>query len=167
MGADTSGVDQFKQTLREMGKFGEGGAALAEILQQRSESRSREGTRVVSLEDGTGNALSARVNADNNLGTEARFGRTSTVMGDDTVTTTSQELIAIRAGRLTFTIQNLDDAIAIYFHVGSGIATTSSLRLGPGQMYSPPPGVAFEGPLSFITAAGSAQLAWVEYLAGG
>jgi hypothetical protein len=180
MGVDTSGVDQFRRILNEgqgnqretqavldsmnaPPKPGETQAVL-DLLNGRPQRG--EKNRVVSIEDGTGNALSTRVNADNNLGTEARFGRTSVVTGDATVTTSSVAIISQRAGRLTLTIQNLDDLIAIYFHLGSGIATTNDLRLDPGQMYSLPPGVAFEGPVSFVTPSGSAPLAYVEYSAG-
>lgn len=124
----------------------------------------QEGTRVVSLEDGTGNALSARVNADNNLGAEARYGRTTVYADNGTTQATSQVLIAARTGRLTLTLQNLDDTGAVHFLVGGGTATTEDLMLGPGQMYSLPPGVAFEGAVSFISAGpGGETVSWVEY----
>jgi hypothetical protein len=161
MGVDTSAVDQLRQTIREMKKRGEAG-----FMEDMNLGRVREGTRVVALEDGTGNALAARVNADNNVGTEARFGRTSVVSGSDTADTTSQVFISERAGRLTFTLQNLDDATPVHFRMGTGSATTGDLRLDPGQSYSPPPGIAFEGPVSCVTGVGSAVCSWVEYVSG-
>ena len=101
MGVDTSGVDQFRQVVREMERGGDGAAALQEILQNRQDGgavaqeilrkrgggaevlqKSTDGGRVMSLEDGTGSAASARVNGDNNLGTEARYGRTSACVND-------------------------------------------------------------------------------------
>ena len=173
MGVDTSGVDQFRQLMREFERGGEGAAAIEEILQNRQgdasqvtemlRKRGSNGERVVALEDGTGSATSARVNADNNLGTEARFGRTSVTHDSEMVGTTSTACLVATPGRLTFTIQNLDDTIPIHFHLGTGAATTDDPRLDPGQFYSPPSGVAFEGPMSAITPTGTAKLAIVQF----
>lgn len=124
---------------------------------------SREGTRLVALEDGTGSAYGARVSGDNNLGVEARHGRNSTATTTTNVGTTSTEVVGTTAGRIQATIQNTHDANDLFLRFGTDVATDADLRLGPGEMYSFPPGAAYEGPIQARGSAAATGIVVIEY----
>jgi hypothetical protein len=121
--------------------------------------------RVVSLEDGTGEARAARVSTDNNLGAEARYGRTEVETETETVGTSSVEVLGADDARLQFTLQNLSDTDFVHVRLGPSTtaATTNDLRIDPGQMYSLPPGVAYTGAVQAIATAANTKLVVVRY----
>ena len=125
----------------------------------------RSPDRVVSLESGTGESLAAKVTRDNNLGAEARYGRTTVTTATETVGTSSVEVLAADDARLQFTLQNLSDTDFIHVRLGpnSAAATTNDLRIDPGQMYSLPPGVAYTGAVQAIATAANTKLVVVQY----
>jgi len=160
-GVDMQAGEQLRLFLAQM--EGERRQGFLELLQSVGSGRD---SRVVSLEDGTGGATGARVTSGNNLGVDARYGDTVVVASSVDLSTTSAQVLGAEAGRLSFTLQNLDSVDSVHFRLGGGTATTSDLRLDPGQMFSLPSGVAFDGIVTARAAAGSPRLSIVEYKVG-
>ena len=141
--------------------FAQSQAAFAEQFDRAPSSPDR----VVSLEDGTGEARAARVTTDNNLGAEARYGRTEVETETETVGTSSVEVLGADDTRLQFTLQNLSDTDFVHVRLGPSTtaATTNDLRIDPGQMYSLPPGVAYTGAVQAIATAANTKLVVVRF----
>jgi hypothetical protein len=162
-----SRAEEFKNVAREMAATQQ--QALLDMANQAAANAAAAGgkgrqERVTAIEDGTGTASAVRVNGDNNLGVESRYGRVSVTTGGTDVGTTSTSILAAATGRLGLTLQNLDGSSAIHFRLGGGTCTlTDDLRLGPYESYSLPPGVAFEGAVTAIATPATARMAWVEY----
>jgi hypothetical protein len=123
--------------------------------------------RVVSLEDGTGAAFGARVNDENNIGVEARYGRNAIVTTYTTVGTTAAVLVSATDKRLQVTIQNLHDVNLLFINLGGTPVVGQDLMLPPGGMFSLPPGVAYEGAISGIASAADTDVVVVEYRVQG
>lgn len=117
----------------------------------------------VSIEDGTGGAYGARVNGENNMGVEARHGRTDIAKTFVQVGTTSQQVVAAEDKRLQVTLQNLHDVNSLFLNLGSAATANQDLKLPPGAMYSLPPGVAFTGAIHAVASAADTGVVVVEY----
>lgn len=78
--------------------------------------------------------------------------------------TSSAQLVAANASRRQIDIQNLDGANAIHIRLSdASAATTSCLRIGPGERYTFPPGVSYTGIIKFISAAGTPAVVVQEF----
>ncbi len=103
-----------------------------------------------SIFDGQQPNNAVRVSGEGALLTEMTQVPGSVTTTTDMLGTTSEELLAENAQRLQFQLQNLDATKSIHILLGAGTATTGDLRIGPGQMYSLPPGVVFTGAIQAI-----------------
>lgn len=119
--------------------------------------------RVVALEDGTGGAYGARVTDGNNLGVEPIPPSKAPAFTSGTVGTTSAELLAEDAGRITFQVMNLDAAQSVHLSLGADAATTDHLRVDPGQTWTLPGGVRFTGAVQAIATAADVKVAVLAF----
>lgn len=120
-------------------------------------------SRVVALEDGSGGGYGVRVNGENNLGAETRYGRNDPVTTYATVGIAPATLVGFTAKRLQVTVQNLHDANALYIRLGGVPTAGQDLMLPPGATYSLPPGVAFEGSIGAVASGANTGVVVVEY----
>ena len=120
-------------------------------------------SQATALLDGTGSAFGVRVNGENNMGVEGRYGRSTPTRTFVTVGIAAVQLVEATDKRLQVTVQNLDDANTLFISLGGTPVANQDLMLPPGAMYSLPPGVAYAGAISGVASAADTGVVVVEY----
>lgn len=82
---------------------------------------------------------------------------------DETFDSSGTTLVAANSARTQIQIQNLDASENIYIRLKDEAASTTDLRIGPGETYSFPPGAVYTGVIRATTDSGSATAVVVEF----
>ena len=117
------------------------------------------------IEDGRGSGRTVSVSDGGAARTEP--APSSVAMADHVVQPGLSLVIAAhRTGRRQIMIQNLDSANPIFIALDNPPATTMGhLRVGPGETFSFPPGVSFEGFVEAIASGAPVTVIVVEFFA--
>ncbi len=115
---------------------------------------------VVEIEGGFGRGNRAHVASDGAV--RAFPGGTRIVQTSTTVPTTSAEILDDLEGRRAVQLRNQSETNAIAIRLGAS-ATTSDFRVQPGEIYTFPAGVSWEGSIHAIAIGGPVPVAAIEF----
>jgi len=116
------------------------------------------------IEDGLGKGFGARVTGKGllNVGAGAHGVDTTTYVVSPPPAA-SVQLAAEREGRGQIQIQNLDANNPIYIRLGTTEPTNTDYMVGPGQEFSFPGNVVYEGVIKAISANAPVSVVVLEY----